>query len=116
MPNGCFWCSPTGRPRVQSWRRSDRACSVAAPPFSDARGVAVEDPARSVSKTHALVEAARDGISITDLHSTNGVRIRTDDVEPHELAPGIPAVVLPGSSLLLGDLELRVERLHTDTV
>jgi hypothetical protein len=69
-----------------------------------------------VSKTHALVEAAREGISVTDLHSTNGVRIRTDDIEPHELAPGIPAVVPPGSSLLLGDLELRVERLHTDTV
>lgn len=89
---------------------------VAAPPHSDARGIPVHDPARSVSKTHALVEAAQDGVSVTDLHSTNGVRIRTADVELHELTPGIPAVVPPGASILLGDLELRVERLHVDTV
>ncbi|MBT2499663.1 FHA domain-containing protein [Agromyces sp. ISL-38] len=89
---------------------------VAAPPHSDAKGVPIVDPARSVSKTHALVEATADGVSVTDLHSTNGVRIRTADVEPHEIAPGMPAVVPPGASFLLGDLELHVDRLSRDTV
>lgn len=89
---------------------------VAVPPFADASPVPVVDPARSVSKTHALIDAAPDGVSVTDLHSTNGVRIRTADVELHELAPGIPAVVPPGASILLGDLELRVQRLPGDTV
>ena len=90
--------------------------TVAAPLHPDAKGIPVVDPARSVSKTHALVEAAHDGVSVVDLHSTNGVRIRTADVELHELAPGIPAVIPPGASILLGDLELRVERLPRDTV
>jgi hypothetical protein len=89
---------------------------VAAPPHADAKGVPIVDPARSVSKTHALVEAAPDGVSVTDLHSTNGVRIRTAEVELHDLAPGMPAVVPPGASFLLGDLELHVDRLHRDTV
>ncbi|MDQ0892686.1 FHA domain-containing protein [Agromyces ramosus] len=89
---------------------------VAVSPYADAKPVPVVDPARSVSKTHALVDAAPDGVSVTDLHSTNGVRIRTADVELHELAPGIPAVVPPGASILLGDLELRVQRLPGDTV
>jgi hypothetical protein len=89
---------------------------VPAPQHADAKPVPVVDPARSVSKTHALVDAAADGVSVTDLHSTNGVRIRTADVGLHELAPGIPAVVPPGESILLGDLELRVQRLPSDTV
>lgn len=89
---------------------------VAAPPHGDATGVPVVDPARSVSKTHAFIEAAPDGVSVTDLHSTNGVRVRTAGLELHELAPGVPAVVPQGASILLGDLELRVDRLPSDTV
>lgn len=80
-----------------------------------AAAVALADPARSVSKTHALVEVVDDRVVVTDLHSTNGTRVLTPEGEAHELDPGRSADVAGGSTLLLGEVAVRVDRapLHT---
>lgn len=65
--------------------------------------VAVPDPARSVSKTHALLEVDGHRLLATDLRSTNGVRIWPEDGDPVELEPGVPTPVPVDSVLLLGD-------------
>ena len=82
----------------------------------DARPVAVDDPARSVSKTHALVDARSGAVTVTDLHSTNGVRVVSPDGTAVEVDPGVPAPVSEGQSLYLGDLGFRLDRVPRDTV
>lgn len=80
-----------------------------------AAAIPLADPARSVSKTHVLVEVVDDGVVVTDLHSTNGTRVLTPDGEARELDPGRSAEVAGGSTLLLGEYAVRVDRapLHT---
>lgn len=89
---------------------------VAAGAHADARPVAVVDPARSVSKTHAVIDARTGAVTVIDLHSTNGVRVQPPSGEIVELAPGAPTEVAAGSTLYLGELGLRVDRLSNDTV
>lgn len=77
-----------------------------------ARAVAVVDPAKSVSKTHALVVATPQGVEVHDLHSTNGVSVtrggeRGDERE--EVAAGARTTLGAGDRLALGLLELAVE-------
>ena len=81
----------------------------------DAAPVPLSDPARSVSKTHALVEVVDGRVTVTDLHSTNGTRVLTPDGEVRELDPGAASEVAGGSTLLLGEFAVRVDRapLHT---
>jgi hypothetical protein len=81
-----------------------------------ARPVAVEDPARSVSKTHALLEVVDDRLLATDLDSTNGVRIWPEGEDPIELEPGRPTSVPEGAVLLLGDVAFLVDRASDATV
>ena len=83
---------------------------------ADARPVSVVDPARSVSKTHAVIDAREGVVTVIDLHSTNGVRVQPPSGEVVELVPGAPTDVVAGSTLYLGELGLRVERLSIDTV
>ncbi|MGO4782645.1 FHA domain-containing protein [Cryobacterium sp. W22_MBD10_FK3] len=73
--------------------------------------VSVVDPALSVSKSHALVELnADDELSVTDLHSTNGVSLIGADGIRVELEPGIRTPVLPGMRLMLGEFPVEVSR------
>lgn len=64
------------------------------------------DPARSMSKTHALLEVHGDLLFATDLDSTNGVRIWPDGGDPVELEPGVATPVPVDAVLLLGDVAL----------
>jgi hypothetical protein len=75
-----------------------------------ARAIAVDDPARTVSKTHAAAEPLVDGLLVTDLQSTNGVRVEAPGEPPRELLPGEPTVVHDGAVLYLGEFGLRLER------
>ena len=43
--------------------------------YPGAERVALDDPTRSVSKTHAAIFPLLDGVWVTDLHSTNGTRV-----------------------------------------
>jgi len=76
--------------------------------YPGAELVAVDDPGRSVSKTHAAL-IARDGlVLVCDLHSTNGTVVTTGHrqlrLEPDREAP-VPA----GSSVELGSYLIRIE-------
>ncbi len=81
---------------------------VAPPSHPGARAVAIVDPAKSVSKTHALLVATAEGVEVRDLHSTNGVSVTRGGVRD-ELAPGAGASVTAGDRVRLGLLELEVE-------
>ncbi|MGI9824004.1 FHA domain-containing protein [Agromyces sp. Marseille-Q5079] len=75
-----------------------------------ARPIALDDPTRTVSKTHAFVEVRDGRVVVTDLHSTNGVAVQAGGGELTVLDAGAPAEVEPGSVLRLGDLALTLRR------
>lgn len=92
--------------------RDPRATDAAA----GAEPVAIDDPARSLSKTHALLEVVDDRLLVVDLGSTNGVRIWPEGEDAIELEPGRPTSVPEGAVLLLGDVAFLVERAPDATV
>src|SRR6202012_999648 len=47
----------------------------ATPAAPGAHAVALDDPERSLSKTHALLTPSESALAVTDLHSTNGVAV-----------------------------------------
>ena len=61
------------------------------------------------------VEVVDGRVRVTDLHSTNGTRVLTPDGQAFELEPGIASEVAGGSTLLLGEFAVRLDRapLHT---
>jgi len=87
----------------------------AVPERPDARPVAVADPGKTVSKTHALLEPdpARGGIRVVDLFSTNGVAVDTPEGRTL-VAPGGQANAGAGSSILLGSFVIQVAAVDPD--
>ncbi|MFF2390508.1 FHA domain-containing protein [Agromyces sp. NPDC058104] len=83
---------------------------------SDARAVAIDDPTRTVSKTHAVMEPTAGGVRVTDLRSTNGSRVEAPGAPLTELVPGEPGEAPAGSAIYLGELGLRVDRVVRSTV
>lgn len=71
--------------------------------------VPIADEARSVSKTHLLLDVGPAGVSVTDRHSTNGVVVLTAGVEL-PCVPGVPTPVPDGSTVRFGDRSLVVRR------
>jgi len=65
--------------------------------------LAVDDPGRSISKTHLHLLTDGAGIWVTDRNSTNGSAVTTPDGVRTALAPGVPTFVTPGSSVHFGD-------------
>jgi FHA domain len=53
-----------------------------------AQRIPVADPAKSVSKTHAIIDLESAELSVTDLHSTNGVIVTRPDGRRDDLPPG----------------------------
>lgn len=92
--------------------RDPRAVDVTA----GARPIAIDDPARSLSKTHALLEVVDDRLLVTDLGSTNGVRIWPEGGDAIELESGRPTSVPENAVLLLGDVAFLVARAPDETV
>lgn len=73
-----------------------------------ARPVAVTDPAKSVSKTHAIIDREGSGLLVTDLHSTNGVTVTGRDGNRTVLEPGERVALPAGARLLLGEFGIDV--------
>jgi hypothetical protein len=71
--------------------------------------MAIDDPERSVSKTHFAIEARGVTLWVEDLGSTNGTRHLTIDGHPVEIEPGSPVRLLPGEAIEFGDLRATVE-------
>ena len=82
---------------------------VAAPDHPQARVLAVDDAAKSVSKTHALLEVDPDGLWVHDLDSTNGVWVVPAGEDATEVTPGQRVRVPAGADLELGDLVIQIE-------
>lgn len=68
-----------------------------------AQPLAVDDPGRSISKTHLHLLTDGAGIWVTVRNSTNGSAVSTPDGVRIPLQPGVPAIVKPGSSAPFGD-------------
>jgi hypothetical protein len=78
--------------------------------------VALPDHTRSMSKTHALLEVRDDRLIVTDLDSTNGVRVWPEGADPTDLESGVPAEVPLDAVILLGDVAFLVERSPAESV
>ncbi len=70
--------------------------------------VAVEDPTRSVSKTHAEMGVDAGGFWLVDRGSTNGTILTRPGGAPQGLEPGVRATVTVGSVVQVGDRRLTV--------
>lgn len=70
--------------------------------------VPTDDPAKSMSKTHARIIPAGDGIDITDLHSTNGTIVTQEGGSPTSLTPGVPQHVEGDATVSFGDYVVRL--------
>lgn len=77
-------------------------------PWMSAELLPVDDPARSVSKTHAVLEESVEGIRITDLHSTNGVSVLDAAGTATALVPGVATSLDAGTMVLLGSYRLQL--------
>lgn len=122
--------APTPSPQPGAWRlRAPGGLEVlllrpvllgrdpaADPGRPQAAPIRLADPARSVSKTHALVEVVEGRVMVTDLHSTNGTRVLTPEGEARELVPGRGAEAPNGSTLLLGEFAVRLDRAPLNSV
>jgi hypothetical protein len=71
--------------------------------------VPLADPARSLSKTHAQIEARPGELLVTDLHSTNGTAAIVNGL-PRVLAPGAALAVTADAELRFGDYVVQVRR------
>jgi hypothetical protein len=74
--------------------------------------VPIDDPARSLSKTHALLELDAGTLWVHDLDSTNGVvvAVAVPGQAPMLVEPGERAAVAAETELRLGTYVLKVER------
>ena len=72
--------------------------------------LSVNDPTKSVSKTHAVLEVDQEGLWVTDLDSTNGVVVRMPDGRELESTSGERVSLLPGSDVELGDFVIQIEK------
>ena len=77
--------------------------------YPGAERVALDDPTRSVSKTHAAIFPLLDGVWVTDLHSTNGTRVEYRDGRTVEAVPDKALSALEGSTIFFGRVAFKVE-------
>jgi hypothetical protein len=70
----------------------------------------LSDPAKSLSKTHALLVPELDYLMVTDLHSTNGIASITPQGAVTVFEPGRTSPVAPGSQLQLGSFTVTVRQ------
>lgn len=77
-------------------------------PDPDVMLVPVEDPGRSVSKTHLRLRADAEGVWVEDLGSTNGSQLTTAQGRTVPLTAGCPVLAGPGARVVFGDCSLEV--------
>lgn len=68
--------------------------------------VALEDPTRGLSKTHAGIAAVDGRLTVTDRHSTNGTVVRSSSGAERDCEPGVPSVVEIGDTVFVGGRRL----------
>lgn len=70
--------------------------------------VVIDDPAKSVSKSHAALLVTPTGCTLVDLGSTNGTEILRLDGTEVSLAPNLPVAVHVGEAIHIGSRTLRI--------
>ena len=88
---------------------TSRVCFAVSADHPQASVLAVDDAAKAVSKTHALLELDGGVLWVSDLDSTNGVWVVPAGEDAREVLPGTRAEVPAGADLQLGDLVIQVE-------
>lgn len=78
--------------------------------WPSAKLLSVDDSTKSVSKTHAVLEADAEQLWITDLKSTNGVVVTSPDGQESDGDDGGRVNVQPGSTITLGKYVIQVEK------
>lgn len=79
--------------------------------WADVELLAVIDPGKTVSKTHAALElTASKQILVHDLNSTNGVSVIVPGATEATVEPGSAVIIEAGSDLLLGEYSIRISR------
>lgn len=78
--------------------------------YPTASTLVINDPRKSVSKTHAVLLVNGQSASLTDLHSTNGCAVIGADGSELVLTPRVPLPVVSGATIKLGDYVLRLSR------
>jgi len=68
----------------------------------------IDDPRKSISKTHALLVVDGATAWLTDLHSTNGCAVLSADGSETVLAPGEAVSVPSGATIELGEYAIRL--------
>lgn len=71
--------------------------------------VPVDDPQRSVSKTHVALTATREGVLVEDLHSTGGTVVVRADGEETPVLPGAPVQARAGDTVRYGQRSVVVD-------
>ncbi len=83
----------------------------AAPPsHATAAPVAVDDPKKSVSKTHAVLTAEAGALFVTDLHSTNGTTVTNVVGETTSCPPDVAVPVGDGCTVAIGEFAMIARR------
>ena len=71
--------------------------------------VPVDDPQRSVSKTHVALTATREGVLVEDLHSTGGTVVVRADGEETPVLPGVPVHARAGDTVRYGQRSVVID-------
>ena len=71
--------------------------------------VPVDDPQRSVSKTHVALTATREGVLVEDLHSTGGTVVVRADGEETPVLPGAPVQACAGDTVRYGQRSVVID-------
>lgn len=79
-------------------------------PWAAATLLKLDDPAKTVSKTHAAIAVDGDAVTVTDLHSTNGVFVMPPAGDEIAVKPGESATVAAGASVDLGRYTILVDQ------
>jgi hypothetical protein len=122
---GAAIATESSAPRRQQWRLTlpdgstvavDGALLLGRDPvqfeaWSQAKIVKLDDPAKSVSKTHAAIEVDSQGLTVTDLHSTNGVFIVPRGSQEIAVGPGESMRVPAGARLDFGRYTILVDQI-----
>ena len=76
--------------------------------WAGALTIVIDDPAKTVSKSHAALRVTPTGSTLMDLGSTNGTAVVRSDETEVTLAPDMPVAVHVGDVVQLGSRSLRI--------
>ena len=71
--------------------------------------IPVDDPDRTVSKTHVVLTATREGVLVEDLHSTGGTVVVRADGEETPVLPGAPVQACAGDTVRYGQRSVVID-------